>query len=284
MLAFIFPGQGSEKKGMGERLFDLPQYAALESQVDALLGYSLRELCLQDPSEQLSKTQYTQPALYTANALHYYQALHDGLKPNFVAGHSLGEYNALLAAGAFDFLTGLKLVHKRGELMSQANDGGMAAVIGVDSAAIAPLLAQHGLAGIDLANYNSPMQTVITGPVSQIEQAESVLKGAGAKLYVRLKASAAFHSRYVRGAAQSFEQFLQGFTFNALQIPVIANINAEPYSSTEPTQTVRSTLVRQITGSVYWTQTIRYLRAQGVTEFKEIGPGNVLTKLLKQIT
>jgi malonyl CoA-acyl carrier protein transacylase len=283
MLAFMFPGQGSEKRGMGEGLFDLPQYSAVESQVNALLGYSLRELCLQDPSEQLSKTQFTQPALYTVNALHCYQAQNQGRQPAFVAGHSLGEYNALLVAGAFDYLTGLKLVQKRGELMSQAKDGGMAAVIGLEATAIAPLLAEHGLQSIDLANYNSPVQTVISGPVADIERAQPVLQQAGAKLYVRLKASAAFHSRYVKNAAAAYNEFLRGFSFNTLRLPVIANVTGEPYPSNDATTNVRSLLVKQISQSVYWTQSIRYLRTQGVTEFSELGPGNVLTKLLKQI-
>jgi malonyl CoA-acyl carrier protein transacylase len=284
MLAFVFPGQGSQKKGMGQGLFDdVAEYRAVESQVDALLGYSMRQLCLEDANDQLKETQFTQPSLYVANALHYYKALSEGQKPAFVAGHSLGEYNALLAAGAFDFLTGLKLVQKRGQLMSQAKNGGMAAVIGLDAAAIPKLLADNELGALDIANYNSPAQTVLSGPKDDILRAQPIFQTAGAKLYVPLAVSAAFHSRYVSDAAKAFDEFLSGFTFSALQIPVIANVTGQPYPTDNPTQSIRSALVKQITGSVYWTQSVRYLMNAGVTEFKEMGPGNVLTKLMKQI-
>jgi malonyl CoA-acyl carrier protein transacylase len=284
MLAFVFPGQGSQKKGMGQGLFDeVAEYRAVESQVDALLGYSMRQLCLEDPSDQLKETQFTQPSLYVANALHYYKALSEGQSPAFVAGHSLGEYNALLAAGAFDFLTGLKLVQKRGQLMSQAKNGGMAAVIGLDAAAIPKLLQDNNLGSIDVANYNSPAQTVISGPVDDIKRAQPIFQTAGAKLYVPLAVSAAFHSRYVADAAKAYDEFLSGFTFSELKLPVVANITGQPYPKDNPTQNIRAALVKQITGSVYWTQSVRYLMSAGVTDFKEMGPGNVLTKLMKQI-
>src|SRR5690348_13345242 len=132
MVACLFPGQGSQKRGMGQGLFDeMEQYAAVEKDVDALLGYSLRKLCLEDTDGRLKETQFTQPSLYVVNALHYYKSVNDGLIATCVAGHSLGEYNALLAAGVFDFLSGLRLVKKRGELMAKARNGGMSAVIGL---------------------------------------------------------------------------------------------------------------------------------------------------------
>lgn len=284
MTAFLFPGQGSQKKGMGQGLFDsVPQYRSVEAEVDALLGYSMRALCLEDADNRLKDTQYTQPALYVANALHYYQAVNDGQQPTHVAGHSLGEYNALLAAGVFDFLTGLKLVQKRGALMAEARGGGMAAIIGVEGAKIPQLLADNQLTTIDVANYNSPVQTVITGPSDDIKKAQPIVEQAGAKLFVPLQVSGAFHSRYMADAGKSFDNFLGGFAFNAPSIPVVANVTGEPYPAEQPTATVRALLVKQITGSVQWTQSVRYLLTQGVTDFKEMGPGNVLTKLMKQI-
>src|SRR5215471_6592642 len=164
MLAFVFPGQGSQKKGMGQGLFEeVREFAGLEKDIDALLGYSVRKLCLEDPDNKLKETQYTQPCLYVVNALTYYKAIATGPKPDFVAGHSFGEYDALLAAEAFDFMTGLKLVKKRGELMSQAKGGGMAAIIGVPVEKSEAIVKTENLIGIDFANYNSPVQTVLSG-------------------------------------------------------------------------------------------------------------------------
>ncbi len=165
MIAIVFPGQGSQKRGMGQGLFDeVPEYTAVEREVDSIVGYSMRKLCLEDAENRLKETQFTQPSLYVVNALHYYKAVREGARPAFVAGHSLGEYNALLAAGVFDFLTGLRLVQKRGELMSQARNGGMGAVIGLDASAIGKVLQENGLGSLDVANFNSPSQTVVSRP------------------------------------------------------------------------------------------------------------------------
>lgn len=286
MIAYVFPGQGSQKKGMGAELFDtVAEFGTLEPQIDALLGYSIRDLCLNDPDGRLRDTRYTQPALYVINALHWYQAKATAPAPAVFAGHSLGEYNALLAAGVFDFLTGLRLVKRRGELMSQAKNGGMAAVLGLDAERIAPALAQAGLGALDVANYNSPSQTVISGQTGDIGQAQAVLEAAGAKMVVTLPVSAAFHSRYMAPAAQSFEDFLWGFTFRSPRVPVIANITAQPYAvGDDPTTVVRQSLVQQITQPVKWTDSVRHMAGLGVTEFRETGPGNVLSKLVLQTT
>lgn len=284
MIAFVFPGQGSQKRGMGQGLFDeVREYAAIERDVDALLGYSMRRLCLEDADNKLKETQYTQPSLYVANALHYYKALSDGARPSYLAGHSLGEYNALLAAGSFDFMTGLKLVQKRGELMSRARNGGMAAVIGLSGAAIADAMQKAGLAGVDVANYNSPSQVVISGPVDEIKRAVPLLETAGARMVMPLPVSAAFHSRYMADAAREFADFLAPMRFSEPRIPVIANVTAEPYPAPDASEAIKATLVRQITHSVQWTQSVRYLLKQGVTQFSEMGPGNVLTRLIQQI-
>jgi malonyl CoA-acyl carrier protein transacylase len=284
MIAFVFPGQGSQKVGMGQGLFDVVrEYAAIEKDVDALLGYSLRNLCLEDKDGRLKQTQYTQPCLYVVNALHYYKALGEGLRPAYVAGHSLGEYNALLAAGAFDFLTGLRLVKRRGELMAQAKNGGMAAVIGLEAGTISRVLKENGIGSIDIANLNSPTQTVISGPVDDIRLAGPRFEGAGARMYMPLLVSAAFHSRYMAEAANSFAEFLAPVRFATLAIPVIANVSARPYPSENGPEAAKSLLVNQITRSVQWIDSIRYLTSQGVGEFKEIGPGTVLTRLIQEI-
>src|SRR5262245_24745852 len=165
MLAFVFPGQGSQSLGMGQALFDtVPEYAAVESQIDALLGYSVRDVCLNGPDSRLKDTRYTQPCMFVVNALCYYDGLRKHGRPDAVAGHSLGEYNALMAAGAFDLLTGVRIVARRAELMAAAKDGGRVAVIGPSAAAVERLLAQPELSGLDVANYNTPAQTVIGGP------------------------------------------------------------------------------------------------------------------------
>lgn len=284
MRTFVFPGQGSQSKGMGADLFDqVPEFTSVEAEIDALLGYSIRELCLEDPNNQLNLTQFTQPALYVVNALHYFKRKAEGQQADYLAGHSLGEYNALLAGGAFDFVTGLKLVQKRGELMGQAKDGGMAAVIGLTAEQIAAVLSENPeLSGIDVANYNSPSQTVISGPVPELEKGQEKFKAAGAKLYKILPVSAAFHSRYMQPAADEFASFLEGFSFSPLQVPVVANITGRPYEADKPEQ-IKESLVKQIAGSVQWTESIRYLKGLGEMEFEELGPGTVLTKLIRQI-
>src|SRR5580765_272109 len=284
MIAFIFPGQGSQKRGMGQGLFDeVREYAAVEKEIDAILGYSLRKLCLEDTENRLKETQFTQPCLYVVNALHYYKAVSQGTRPAYVAGHSLGEYNALLAAGVFDFLTGLRLVKKRGELMSQARNGGMAAVIGLSGSTITRLIKENGLASLDVANFNAPTQVVLSGPVEDIKHAAPIFEKGGARMYMPLQVSAAFHSRYMADAAKAFSDFLAPMSFTAPQMPVVANATAQLYPAYNASESVKSLMVRQITNSVQWTQSIRLLLGQGVTQFSEMGPGNVLTRLVQQI-
>lgn len=258
-----------------------PAFPELSALADAELGYSIQDLCLNDPGAKLGQTEFTQPALYVVNALTFLKKTADtGQLPNFVAGHSLGEYDALFAAGVFDFVTGLKLVKKRGELMAHARGGAMAAIIGLSVAQIREGLSQGGHGGVDLANINAPTQIVISGPEAELKPATETFQKMGAQIFP-LKVSAAFHSRYMAGAQEEFERFLEPFELKPPRIPVVANVTALPYE----TSALKNTLARQITSPVRWTESVGWILNQGTgdCEFFECGPGNVLTGLLKRI-
>jgi len=272
MKVVVFPGQGSQYKGMGKDLFKL--YPAETGRASALLGYDIEELCVSDPARQLGKTQYTQPALYVVNALAWYSRQEP--RPAYLAGHSLGEYNALLAAGAFDFETGLRLVQKRGALMSAASGGAMAAVLGLSATAVRRKLDEGGYADIDVANYNTPTQTVVAGTQDGIIRLVKELDAQGIRV-VPLNVSAPFHSRYMQAAAEEFAAFLRSFSFSRLGIPVISNVTARPYGND-----VADLLSRQIASPVQWTDTVRYLMGKGVSDFDEIG-GSLLSKMVAEI-
>lgn len=278
MTTFVFPGQGSQVKGMGASLFE--EFSGLTQKADHILGYSISKLCIEDTNNELGKTNFTQPALYTVSAMSYLKKLAEiGKPPESVAGHSLGEYNALFAAGVFDFETGLKLVQKRGALMSAATHGGMAAVVGLKSDDVRTILQQNTPGNIVIANYNSFTQIVISGDKEAILAAEPIFMNAGAMLYLPLNVSGAFHSPLMQNAQNEFAEFIKGFQFRAPQIKIIANIDAKPYE----TDKIAANLVQQITHPVLWTQTIEYLLKQGATEFVEVGPGKVLTGLITRI-
>ncbi|MBN1686307.1 MAG: ACP S-malonyltransferase [Spirochaetales bacterium] len=275
---YVFPGQGSQSVGMGKASFD--DYPDLVAKADAILGYSLKTLCLEDPEGNLNLTQYTQPALFAVTALEYLKLQGESAKkPDYLAGHSLGEYAALFAASAFDFETGIRLVQKRGELMGKARGGGMVAVIGLDRERVHAILKDTGMDTVEVANYNSPGQTILSGPVDDLNAIAGAFEEGGARRYLPLKVSAAFHSRYMAEAGRAFSEFLQGINFENPKIPVISNVTAGPYKERE----IRENLVNQLTSSVRWQESIEYLLAQGECEFKEIGPGTVLTKLIEQI-
>jgi len=278
-LICLFPGQGSQSKGMGGELFD--RYADWTDEADAILGYSIRELCLEDPRNELGLTTFTQPALYVVNAL-MDRARRDagGPSPDFVAGHSLGEYDALLAAGVFDFATGLRLVQRRGQLMGRVSGGGMAAVIGLDPTRIQELL-QGSETGrrIDIANFNSYDQTVLAGPTADLADVRPSFEQAGVRAYIPLNVSAPFHSRYMREAQAEFAAFVHDFTFQAPSVPVISNVTGRPHVPDR----VGEALAEQIGSSVRWLDSMLYLLDQPDPQFEEIGPGAVLTKLLAQI-
>lgn len=275
MFAYVFPGQGSQMRGMGGDLFD--EFSELVKSAETILGYSLKTLCLEDPEQKLNQTQYTQPALYTVNALMYFKKIKETQqKPDFVAGHSLGEYNALLAAEVFDYVTGLKLVKKRGELMSLASGGSMAAIIGLKINEIQDILRENQLSNITIANYNTYTQFVISGTQNEIEQAKSHFKNAK---YIPLKVSGAFHSPLMSSAQKEFAEFLKQFEFATPVIPVLSNLNADIYHPA----VIKHNLINQITHSVKWTSIIEYLLKKNNLQIQEIGPGNVLSRLIQQI-
>ena len=278
MIAYLFPGQGSQHVGMGNDLFSLfPRELAA---AQALLGYSVEELCLRDsPAGALQNTAFTQPALYVVSALTYLRKLRQtGRQPDFAAGHSLGEYTALFAAGVFDFQTGLKLVQRRGALMARVSGGAMAAVIGLPSDRIAAVLAAERLESVDIANMNSPDQTVVSMLKVDLDRVQSALVRAGARAVIPLNVSGAFHSRYMAEARREFEVFLQPFSFAEPRFPVISNVEARPYRRAE----AKRLLAEQITCPVRWSDTIHYLMAHPGIALEEIGPGTVLTGLLKK--
>lgn len=278
-LICLFPGQGSQVKGMGAELFD--RYPDWTADADRVLGYSIRELCVDDPRGELGLTQFTQPALYVVNALTFRAKREDGMAaPDFVAGHSLGEYDALLAAGCFDFATGLAMVKERGQMMGRVSGGGMAAVIGMEPGRIKELL-DGSEAGrlVDVANFNTFDQTVIAGPKDALETVKADFEAAGVRAYIPLNVSAPFHSRYMREPQMTFDAFLRQFTFAAPSIPVISNVTARVYQDDQ----VRQTLSEQIGNSVQWLESMLYLMKQPEPEFIECGPGTVLAKMLVAI-
>jgi trans-AT polyketide synthase, acyltransferase and oxidoreductase domains len=280
MKAYLFPGQGSQSKGMGGDLFD--DFPELVAQADKILGYSIVELCLQNPNRQLLKTQFTQPALYVVSCLSYLKALENGQsRPDFFAGHSLGEYVALFAADVYGFATGLRLVKRRGKLMSHASGGTMAAVKEFSKERIEAILWDNGLTGIDFANYNTPTQIVLSGPKDEILKAKTYFEEEREESYFLLNVSAPFHSRYMEPVTKKFAVSLEDVTFSPPSIPVIANRNARPYGN--DMESIKQNLLQQIQSSVQWVESIHYLMGQGVTQFEEIGPGDVLTKLVKAI-
>jgi malonyl CoA-acyl carrier protein transacylase len=278
-IACIFPGQGSQSKGMGLELFET--FKEWTDEADRILGYSIRELCTSDPRGELGQTAFTQPALFVVNAMTYRARQTRGAEPPaFVAGHSLGEFNALLAAEVFDFATGLSLVRDRGALMSRVRGGGMAAVVGLEPAKIETVLgASDAGRRLDPANFNSFDQTVLAGPKDDLAVVKPDFEAAGARAYIPLNVSAPFHSRYMRDAAVEYAATLAKAKLAPPKIPVIANVSAAPYDPAA----VRETLGRQIDHSVRWLDSMLYLLDHGVTTFEETGPGTVLAKLAAQI-
>ncbi|MEV4876745.1 ACP S-malonyltransferase [Streptomyces cyaneofuscatus] len=281
MRCYVFPGQGTQKKGMGRSLFG--RFPDLRSRADDLLGYSIEELCLENPERRLSETVYAQPAIYVVNALHWSAAQEDLPPADFFAGHSLGEYSALFAAGAFDFETGLTLVRRRAELMGQVGGGAMAAVIGVSEQIVEETLKQHDATGVVIANYNAPEQFVLSGSREELARIKPAFEQVeGVRGFVPVKVSGPFHAPAMAPAAARFRTLLAAVDVGELRTPVISNVTGRPFGP--DAQEVRALLAEQITEPVRWTDCIRYLRDAGVSAFTELGESKVLTSLIDRIT
>ncbi|MEV7291015.1 ACP S-malonyltransferase [Streptomyces microflavus] len=281
MRCYVFPGQGTQKKGMGRNLFG--RFPDLPRRADRVLGYPIEELCLENPERRLSETVYAQPAIYVVNALHWSAAQEDLPPADFFAGHSLGEYSALFAAGAFDFETGLTLVQRRAELMGQVSGGAMAAVIGLSEQIVEETLKQHDATGVVIANYNAPEQFVLSGSHEELARIKSVFeKVEGVRGFVPVRVSGPFHAPAMAPAAARFRTLLASVDLGELRTPVISNVTGRPFGP--DVQEVRALLAEQIAKPVRWTDCIRYLRDAGVSAFTELGESKVLTSLIDRIT
>ena len=283
-VAFLFPGQGAQTVGMGKDLYDaVPAAKAIFDEADQALGFPLSQLCFEGPMETLTQTINTQPAILTASVAAY-EAARDalqakGLTPAYTAGHSLGEYSALVAAGSMTFTDAVKLVRERGRLMQAAGDereGAMAAVMGMPEDQLQAICEANG---VDMANLNSAEQIVISGSKEGIEAAQKAAEEGGARRVVPLTVSAAFHSSLMDPAVPGMRTALESASISAPTYPVIGNVTAQPLETADE---ITDELARQIRSSVQWFRTVEYLRDNGVTMFVEIGPGKVLTGLVKR--
>jgi [acyl-carrier-protein] S-malonyltransferase len=284
-IAFLFPGQGSQSVGMGKDLYErFPIARATFEEADASLGIKLCQLCFEGPEDQLKLTENTQPAILTVSVAAWRVLDDKGIKPAFAAGHSLGEYSAHVASGTISFADAVRTVRNRGKYMQEAvpvGTGAMAAILGMGLDAVGEVCAAAAQGQVcEPANINSPEQIVISGDAAAVERGVKIAQERGAKRAVLLPVSAPFHCSLMRPAQERLAADLQKWKFSAPHIPVISNVYARPV---EEAEAAREALVRQVTASVRWSESMQWLVDRGVQTFVEVGPGKVLCGLMRQI-
>lgn len=285
-IAFVYPGQGSQYVGMGQDLFEsYDEIRELYLQANEILGYDISQISFEGPEEKLKQTFITQPAI----VIHSMAAnrLVKGKEALFTAGHSLGEFSALISAGALSFNDGLKLVQLRGELMQKAgeeNAGTMAAIVGLDTLKVTEVCIEASEVGVvQVANFNSPGQIVISGSIEGVQKAMALAKERGAKLAKQLVVHGAFHSPLMESAKEDFKVALDYTEFKKVQIPVYTNVHAQPITKDTDLEFIKESLYDQLTSSVKWDESIINMISDGAREFIELGPGKVLQGLIKRI-
>jgi [acyl-carrier-protein] S-malonyltransferase len=284
-IAFVFPGQASQYPGMGKELAE--KYSAAQAvfdEADRALGFSISEMCFSGSDEELKLTANTQPAILTCSVAVYRILEEKGIRPDFVAGHSLGEYSSLVAAGAMKFSDAVQIVRKRGTYMQEAvpaGQGVMAAIMGLSPAVVTDACKRAAEGKVcSPANLNSPEQTVISGHADAVKRAVEIASQLGAKRAVILPVSAPFHCALMMPAQERLEKDLRKLEIAALRVPLVTNVDADTETSGEE---ARDALIRQVTMPVRWEESVRELIDEGVKTFVEVGPGRVLTGLLRQI-
>jgi [acyl-carrier-protein] S-malonyltransferase len=280
--AYIFPGQGAQFPGMGKNLYNSNEQAKeLFEKANEILGFRISDVMFSGTEEELKQTNVTQPAVFLHSVITY--LVHPELKPDMTAGHSLGEFSALVAAGALSFEDGLKLVSKRAAAMQKAceqNPSTMAAILGLEDAKVEEVCASITDEVVVPANYNCPGQLVISGSIAGIDKACEAMKAAGAKRALVLQVGGAFHSPLMEPARKELQEAIEQTEFKMPACPVYQNVDAKPYVNPED---IKANLINQLTAPVRWTQTVQNMVADGATEFTECGPGNVLQGLVKKI-